>query len=269
MAPDGENFRGINAVKLLSNGSGYTIDKLIATGYDTHLTAFDVLIPALLKAYKTSDRDSTYNSLDPIIKILSAWDNTTSEESVATTIAIEWAQRLLPIIMRSSEDDENADQVEKFKRFATEASAHTLLKPLVEVTNDLVDRFGTWKVEWGEMNRYQRLSDEIDEFHDDAQPSLAVGFAASTWGCLPSFVSRTFRGTKMRYGYNGNSFVCAVEFGKKIKAKSLLTGGQSGNRESKHFKDQALLYSKGQFKDVLFYKEDVVKHAEKTYHPGE
>jgi len=25
----------------------------------------------------------------------------------------------------------------------------------------------------------------------------------------------------------------------------------------------------GKFKDVLFYKADVLKHAEKTYHPGE
>jgi len=29
------------------------------------------------------------------------------------------------------------------------------------------------------------------------------------------------------------------------------------------------MYRKGQFKDVLFYKEDVLKHSEKTYHPGE
>jgi hypothetical protein len=29
------------------------------------------------------------------------------------------------------------------------------------------------------------------------------------------------------------------------------------------------MYSKGIFKEVLFYKEDVLKHAEKTYHPGE
>jgi acyl-homoserine lactone acylase PvdQ len=84
---------------------------------------------------------------------------------------------------------------------------------------------------------------------------------------LPSFVSKTYPGTKKRYGYNGNSFVCAVEFGKKIKAKSLLTGGESGDENSKHFFDQGLMYSKGQFKDVLFYKEDVLKHAEKTYHP--
>jgi hypothetical protein len=29
------------------------------------------------------------------------------------------------------------------------------------------------------------------------------------------------------------------------------------------------MYTRGQFKDVLFYREDVEKHAEKTYHPGD
>ena len=58
-------------------------------------------------------------------------------------------------------------------------------------------------------------------------------------------------------------------FAKKIKAKSLLAGGESGNPASPHFKDQLEMYTQGKFKDVLFYKEDVLKHAEKTYHPGE
>ena len=60
-----------------------------------------------------------------------------------------------------------------------------------------------------------------------------------------------------------------MEFGKKVKAKSLLAGGNSGNPQSKHFMDQAEIYQKGQFKDVLFYKEDVQKNAERTYRPGE
>src|SRR4029453_15779257 len=94
---------------------------------------------------------------------------------------------------------------------------------------------------------------------DDSKPNNHGGFVCSSLGMLPSFVSRTYPGTKKRYGYNGNSFVCAVEFGKKIKAKSFLTSGESGNENSKQFTDQALMYSKGQFKDVLFYKEDVMK----------
>ena len=86
---------------------------------------------------------------------------------------------------------------------------------------------------------------------------------------IPSYSSRTFNGTKKRYGVNGNSFICAVEFGKKIKAKSLLAGGESGNPRSRHFFDEGYMYSKGIFKDVLFYKEDVLKHVERQYHPGE
>jgi acyl-homoserine lactone acylase PvdQ len=159
--------------------------------------------------------------------------------------------------------------VEKAKNFAANANANDLLLPMVATVNDLNARFGKWKLPWGEINRFQRISPDIENKFDDAKPSIPVGFAASTWGMLPSFVSRTFADTKKRYGYNGNSFVCAVEFGKRIKARSLLTGGESGDPNSIHFTDQALMYSKGEFKDVLFYKEDVMKHVEKTYHPGE
>jgi hypothetical protein len=35
MAPDGESFRGVNAVRLLSKGEKYTLDKIIADGYNT------------------------------------------------------------------------------------------------------------------------------------------------------------------------------------------------------------------------------------------
>jgi acyl-homoserine lactone acylase PvdQ len=42
--PDGESFRGLNAIRLLSKGDNYTLDKLIADGYDTKLTAFEYLI---------------------------------------------------------------------------------------------------------------------------------------------------------------------------------------------------------------------------------
>ena len=96
-----------------------------------------------------------------------------------------------------------------------------------------------------------------------------MGFASALWGQIPSYNSKYFTGNKKRYGVSGNSFICAVEFGKKIKAKSLLAGGENGDPLSKHFKDQAEMYTHGEFKDVLFYPEDIEKHLEKIYHPGE
>jgi acyl-homoserine lactone acylase PvdQ len=128
------------------------------------------------------------------------------------------------------------------------------LKMLGETLTDLESRFGTWLVAWGDINRYQRR----DKFDDD-EPSLPVGIAASTWGSLPSFAVRKFPYTNKRYGMYGNSFVACVEFGKKVKAKSIVTGGESFNPNSRHFTDQAQMYIDGNFKDVLFYKEDVVK----------
>lgn len=268
MAPNGDNFRGVNAAKILYSTDQYTIDKVIASGYNTHLAAFDALIPALLKAYENNKTNAAYQVLQAPIQILSNWNRNSSETSVATTLAIEWAQKLWPIIQRPTGENDKTDQVEKTWRYATNAASPNLLDPLITTLNDLTKKYGSWQIAWGEINRYQRLSGNLTEKFDDSKPSIPVGFAASTWGCLPSFVSRSFTGTQKRYGYNGNSFICAIEFGKIVKAKSLLAGGESGDENSVHFGDQALMYSKGQFKEVLFYKTDVLKHAEKTYHPG-
>jgi len=278
MAPDGENFRGINAVRVLSEESKYSIDKVIKAGYDTRLAAFETLIPALIKAFKMIPAaDSLYARLNEPITVFEKWDYRCGENSIATSLAVEWGQRILPAIFRTKIiDDDEADQVDKARYFAAHAKPDELLLPLLATIKDLETKFGKWQIPWGEINRFQRMSPDIDNKFDDNKPSIPVGFAASTWGMLPSFVSRVYPGTKKRYGYNGNSFICAVEFvrnnssgGKKIKARSLLTGGESGNENSSHFSDQASMYSKGQFKDVLFYREDVMKHVEKSYHPGE
>lgn len=268
MAPAGENFRGINASRLLSDGERFTIEKTIIAGYNTHLAAFDLLIPALLKAYDARKSVDTYSSLAAPIRVLGEWDRNSAAASVATTVGIEWAQKIWPSILRVSGAGDNADQVDKTRHFASTASPDALLEPLLSAVNDLVKKYGTWEKSWGEINRYQRLTGNIAEVYDDSKPSLPCGFAASTWGCLPSFVSRSVNGSKLRYGYNGNSFICAVEFGKRIRARSLFAGGESGHPASLHFNDQAEMYTTGRFKDVLFYKEDVLKHAEKTYHPG-
>jgi acyl-homoserine lactone acylase PvdQ len=270
MAPDGENFRGVNAVRVLSKEKKFDIDKVIAAGYDRYLSAFAILVPALVQAFESSVRpqDSLYMLLHEPVAVLKAWDYQVSENSIATTLAVEWAQRLNATIQRVYIDAGEADQVEKTKVFARVSEPLALLGPLTTTVKQLIAKHGTWKKPWGELNRFQRISNELRETYNDSLPSIAVPYASALWGMLPSYNSRYFPGTNLRYGVSGNSFICAVEFGKRIKAKSLLAGGESGDPGSKHFFDQGEMYSKGMFKEVLFYKEDVMKHAEKTYSPG-
>jgi acyl-homoserine-lactone acylase len=271
MAPDGENFRGVNAARVLSNENKFTIDKTIAAGYDRKLSAFEILIPALVNSFEKNIlvMDSVPTALTESIHLLKNWDYYSAENSVATTLAIEWAQKLTAKIQRIYIDEGWDDQVTLVKKFAATATYEELMPPLLEVIKELKTKFGKWEMPWGEINRYQRISSDILQKYQDDAPSLPVGFASSAWGMLPAYNSRYYPGTLKRYGVSGNSFICAVEFGKKIKAKSLLAGGNSGDPSSKHFTDQLEMYTKGKFKDVLFYKEDVLKHAERTYHPGE
>ena len=272
MAPDGQNFRAINAIRILQEEKSYTLNKVIAKGYDTYLAAFEVLVPALIHAFEKtiSKDDSLYFQLIDPINILKKWNYRCGENSVATTLSVNWGERLLRAIYSTKvPEGQEEDQVTKTKQFAATASSDELISSFLSAIKYLKDNFGSWKIEWGKINRFQRISNNIEPTFNDDSASIPVGFASSIWGMIPSYSSRTFNGTKKRYGVNGNSFICAVEFGKKIKAKSLLAGGESGNPRSRHFFDEGYMYSKGIFKDVLFYKEDVLKHVERQYHPGE
>jgi acyl-homoserine lactone acylase PvdQ len=247
-----------------------TLDGLIKAGYDRRLPAFEVLVPALVKAWRSIGKipDTLSSDLAAAIDMLGTWNYNCDTISVATTLAVEWGQRLNPLLQRVYIEQGESDQVSITKRFAATADAMELIRPLSGVLKELKAQFGTWQVSWGSYNRYQRLTGDIREIYDDQRQSLPVAFTASTWGCLPAYVSRKMPGTNKRYGVSGNSFVCAVEFGPRVRARSVLAGGVSKDPNSRHFSDQAAMYTEGRFKDVLFYREDVLGSVEKRYSPG-
>ena len=261
MAPDGENFRDRNAVRLFSQTGKLDLQSLIGLGYDRRLMAFETLLPALVTAA------SQESDLAEVVKELKSWDYNASESSIAQTIAIRWGLKIMPKIPKPKQFGGETEIVQNMDDYAKSGSKLEMIQALREVLNDLKRDFGTWRVAWGELNRFQRVSNGDVMKMDDSKPSFSVPFASSAWGQLPSYTSRSIQGSKKWYGVNGNSFVAAVEFGPTIKAYSLLAGGENGNPNSPHFFDQGQMYSEGKFKDIYFYKSDVLKHAVTTYHP--
>jgi acyl-homoserine lactone acylase PvdQ len=269
MAPDGENFRSLLAINELQNESSFTPDKLIALGYSNYLAAFDSLLPPLFNAFDgLPATDPNRQTLKEPIAILKQWDKRSGTSSIATTLAIEWAYTLLQHHYKNLTKEPDEDQVHLFTSFANDTPPVMRLTMLSNVMEGLNNIYGTWKMPWGEINRYQRNSGLVHQKFDDSKTSLPVGMASSLFGSLPSFET-SWSGTKKGYGVAGNSFVAVVEFGPKIKAKSIVTGGQFFDPSSKHFNDQVSGFINGKFKDVLFYKEDILKKAKHSYHPGE
>ncbi|GAA3928330.1 penicillin acylase family protein [Hymenobacter algoricola] len=266
MAPDAENYRGINAVRVLTRPqAGFTLDSLIAAAKDPYLAGFEELLPALLAAPAGSQPPAVTEAL----AVLRGWDRRYGQQSVAQTLAIYWGEKIQKLARTRAAPDQVFNQI-SFNLFTVQnTTAQEKLTALAEVQAELTRDFGTWEMAWGEVNRFQRLTGRIQETYDDRQPSRPVAFASSAWGSLAAFGSRSFPGTQKRYGTVGNSFIAVVEFGPRLKARSVLTGGQSSHPDSRHFTDQAALYCEENFKDVLFYPEDVRQHAERTYSPGQ
>jgi acyl-homoserine-lactone acylase len=263
MAPDAETFRGVHAVRVLTGISDMTLDKLIDIAYDPYLPGFEKLIPALVTAFDESG--AAYAELAPAIDRLRDWDFKVSADSVAMTLAHFYGMRF---------EDQGANPnglegMDLIDYFATQSPHEEQLQIFAATVARLAADFGNWDVPWGSVNRFQRITGDIEQPFDDDAPSLPVGLASGRWGALAAFGAKSYNGTKRIYGYRGNSFVAVVEFGDRVKARSLLAGGESGHPDSPHFDDQAQRYVDGQFKDVAYYLEDVEKRATRTYHPGE
>jgi len=246
-----ESPRGYHALKVLPGKKDFTVDGLIAAAYDRYLPEFDKVLPPLFKAYDAApDSNPLKAKLADQIAALKAWDHRWSVSSVPTSLAVYYGERA------------------GGGRRGGSPTGDQLLQALAAASDKLTADFGTWKTTWGDINRFQRLTDDIAPPYDDSKPSIPVGFTSSRWGSLASFGARTYPNTKKMYGNTGNSFVAVVEFGDRVRARAVTAGGLNGDPKSPHFDDQAERYAKGDLREVYFYQPDVEKHAERTYHPG-
>ncbi len=269
MAPESDNPRQLHAVRVLKDEKAFTLDKLITAAYDSYLPGFEGLIPSLVKSFDAlaESNDTLKMKYNEPMQFLRTWDFRFAGSSIPTTLAIYWAQRLrMDVAARIKPSN---DQMAVLNFLEHETTPEEKMKALAGIVKELQRDFGTWKMAWGEVNRFQRITGKIESVFDDNKPSFAVPFTSANWGSLAAYGSRKFPGTKKMYGYVGNSFVAVVEFGKKVKARTVVTGGASADPSSPHFNDQGEMYAQFRFKDVLFYPEDLKGNTEKVYHPGE
>ncbi|MFL6416582.1 MAG: acylase [Bryobacteraceae bacterium] len=260
-----ESSRGLHAIRVLENRKNFTLESLVSAAYDSYLPWFDKSLPALLESWNEAPASHPLRAkLAEPIAALRSWNRGWAVDSVATSLAVFWGEEIWRERLGTSRrgDLSLADYV------LTKSSPEHLLDSLGKACDRLTSDFGTWKIPWGEINRYQRLTAEIAQPFNDSKPSIAVGFTSSRWGSLAAFEARPYPGTKKWYGTSGNSFVAVVEFGDKVRAKAITAGGESGFPGSPHFNDEAQRYSTGNLRDVYFYRDQLKGHTEREYHPG-
>jgi acyl-homoserine-lactone acylase len=261
----GESARGLHAVRVLGDKHDFTLDSLIGAAFDSYLTWFAKPIPALIRAWDDAPDSSPLKaSLAEQVKALRGWDLRWAENSIPTSLAVYWGAE----IERCMRVDARRAGMTTNDYIGDSVAPQELLDTLAVASDRLTADFGSWKTPWGDVNRYQRLNDDLVQRFNDAEPSIPVGFTSAVWGSLASFGARQYPGAKRWYGTSGNSFVAVVEFGDRVRAKAVTAGGESGDPRSRHFNDEAKRYCTGDLRDVYFYRSQLKGHIEREYRPG-
>jgi acyl-homoserine-lactone acylase len=264
-----ESPRGYHALKVLPGRKDFTMNNLLTTvAFDSYMPSFERMIPPLLKAYDAAPAsDPLKAKLADQIAVLRPWDYRWGATSVATSLAVYFGEDVTRRVSTGRRGGGGGGG--QPEDLVAAAPGATLLQSLAAASERLTADFGTWKTAWGDINRFQRITDDINPVFDDKGPSIPVPFASARWGTLASFGARAYPNTKKWYGTSGNSFVAVVEFGDTVKAKAVTAGGESGDPKSPHFGDQAARYSTGSLRDVYYYPQQLQGHTSRTYHPGE
>jgi acyl-homoserine-lactone acylase len=249
----GQRPRTPHAIRVLAANPRFTLDGLIEAAYDPWLPTFAELIPGLVAAQAHAPDPAR----DAAVELLRKWDNRWSLSSTETSLAVFWAEAL----WAHGAEAANAQSIPVQEWMAKQATDAQKLAALDEAIARLKTDFGSLQVPWGEINRLQRNDASITQTFDDSRPSTPVKFASANWGSLASFGAQRYPGTRRYYGTSGNSFVAAVEFGPRVKARAVTVGGESGDPASPHFKDQSDRYAQGILRPVYFYPDELAPHV--------
>lgn len=245
MVTEGDNARHRQARQILSNMEKFTFEDWAREAYSTHLMNAENDISALVTAWEELKQTDPSRAKDiaEAVDLLKQWNGVSTVDSEAMSLYINWAPK------KGQSNSRRIEALEKAK---------------IRLERD----WGTWRVPWGEINRLQRKHTGGSESFSDNKDSLPVPGAPGWAGSMFTFYTKKEKGQQRHYGTAGNTYVCVVEFGSKVKARSLHTFGASADPSSPHYFDQALRYTKGEFKTAWLTLEDVQKNAEKEYRPG-
>ncbi len=271
MAPDPDTLRAQRSRQILSQTEKFTFESWAAASMDTHLLLAEMLVPDLTRiAGSMQPKENAQTFLEPLME-LSKWNFKSSIESTQTTVFMTYFEQLQRANQQRNRSAETnlTGPARTLPEQLMSLDDNVKFEAFKKAVSELNDSFGTWKVKWGEVNRLQRIhtSGSVEKFND-AEPSVPIAGANGQTGCILTFGTRREDGQKKRYGISGNSYLAVVEFGPRVKRRSLLVFGQDADPSSPNHFDQAEHYSKKEYKPAWFDLSEIKANSKQNYKPG-
>jgi penicillin amidase len=252
MVPEPDTPRAQRSRAILTGTNKFTFAQWPALALDSKIGIAADRVRDLRESFaKLKEADAARAAkIADLVTTLADWDQVGRHDSVPATLLVRMETRATDLRRTAANDP------------------YLLVSALEQAKSGLESVWGTWRVPWGDVNRLQRIhtSGTQEQFSDD-RPSVPVPGAPSFTGTIFTFGTRSAPGQKRLYGTVGNTYIAVVEFAKRPVTRSLLVFGQTADPTSKHWFDQAGLYSKQQFKPAWFDLPEIKRHQERAYRP--
>ena len=239
----GDNNRASRFSELIEAKSKFSLDDLRKLKFDVTLTrkgGFGRSIEGLFALDKNK-----YPDLKEALHILKTWNRTAEIHEYAPTI--------LGMVIRDIFTKRGYDDNPFVSGF--DVTDEEWVSTMRKACDTLKAHFGTVKVEWGTVQRNIRGNKNLP----------LRGFADVLSPSYPTQVPGTFI-FKPEYG---DTYTMFAGFGKNglETLQALQPLGNSLDPKNKHYNDQMELFSRQEMRPLSLKKEDVLKKAEKIYHP--
>ncbi|WP_162417788.1 penicillin acylase family protein [Cyclobacterium roseum] len=246
---------------ILTRPGIFSFEEWIAAATSRKVFQAEEDIPALLAEWRDlADRDEERaEKLRPAIDSLEKWDQVSSMESTAMTLYTRWSVDYRTV-------DGGSPSWGYFQLMPIDTLPWGQIRALEKTIAALERDWSTPFVPWGEFFRLQR---PLEGEFSDARPSVPVAGGPALFGMIHDIEAMPAAGQKRWYGRGGNSYVSVIEFGPKVRARSIMPFGQSNDPQSPHYEDQSELFGRGEFKKVWTSLEDVKNNAVQIYRPGQ
>jgi acyl-homoserine-lactone acylase len=246
-------LRAQHSARLLQDNNRLTLDKLVELKHSTKTELADRVLGDLLSAVKTSGNDLAKEAAS----ILEAWDHKAEAHSRGMLLFSLWALEMgegLIVFTRPGTPSAFAKPWDSAAPLATPnglADPVNAVKALEKVAAQVKSIFGALDVPFGDA---ARLRMGRFDFPANGGPGLLGFFRAIEF----SYAARD----KKFLANGGDGYVCAVEFSKPVRAKAVLSYGNSSQPGSPHFGDQLALVSCKEMRPVWRTHKEIEDHLE-------
>ena len=246
MAPKVMHFRPQRSAKMLIEDPSITFDELVEYKLSTRLEFADRILDDLFLAI--DDFGSTNSKKAK--KLLQEWDRKADVNSIGMLLFYHWSNKF-------SVDDNSTytkpwninDPLNTPDGLSDPQKA---VKLLDESVVEIEEKFGRLDVKWGDYYRIKYNGIDLPANGIDGR----LGVFRVAWPGRST--------DKNMYVGGGDSWVSVIEFGQKVRAKALLSYGNSTQKDSPNNGDQLELFSKKELRDVWFYESELIPNIVKV-----